>query len=67
METCRTITLLVVLCGCETWSLILREENRLKVLGNRELRRPKRDEIIGGGRKLYNGELHNLRFSPNII
>jgi hypothetical protein len=48
--------------GCETWSLILREEHRLKVFENRVLRRifgPKRDDEIGGGRKMYNEELHN--------
>jgi hypothetical protein len=47
---------------CETWSLTLREEHRLRVFENRVLRKifgPKRDEVIGGWRKLYNGELHN--------
>jgi hypothetical protein len=41
----------VVLYGCETWSLTLREEHRLRVFGNRVLRRifgPKRDEMIAG-------------------
>jgi hypothetical protein len=44
----RTIILPVVLCGCETWSLTLREEHRLRVFENRMLRRifgPKRDEV----------------------
>ena len=44
----RTIILPVVLCGCETWSLILREERRMQVFENRVLRRvfgPKRDEV----------------------
>jgi hypothetical protein len=53
----------VVLYGCETWSLTLREEHRLKVFENRLLRKifgPKRDERIGGWRKLHNEELHNL-------
>jgi hypothetical protein len=53
----------VVLYGCETWSLTLREEHRLRVFENRVLRRifgPKRDEEKGVWRKLYNGELHNL-------
>jgi hypothetical protein len=66
----KTIILPVVLYGCETWSLILREEHRLRVLKNRLLRGilgPKRDEVIGGCRKLHNEELHNLYFSPNII
>jgi hypothetical protein len=60
----------VVLHGCETWSLILREEHRLRVFENRVLRRifgPKRDEVTGGWRKLHNEELHNLYSSPNII
>jgi hypothetical protein len=60
----------VVLYGCETWSLALREEHRLRVFENRVLREifgPKRDEAIGGWRKLHNEELHNLYFSPSII
>jgi hypothetical protein len=51
-------------------SLTLREEHRLKIFEKRVLRRifgPKRDEIIGGWRKLHNEELRNLYFSPNII
>jgi hypothetical protein len=47
----KTIILLVISCGCETWSLTLREEHRLRVFGNRVLRRifgPKRDEVTGG-------------------
>ena len=50
----------VVLYGCETWSLTLREERRLRVFGNRVLRRvfgPKRDEVTGEWRKLHNEEL----------
>jgi hypothetical protein len=49
---------------------ILREEHRLRVLGNRVLRRilgPKRDEVMGEWRKLFGGELHNLYSSPDII
>jgi hypothetical protein len=60
----------VVLYGCETWSLTLREEHRLKVFENRVLRRifgPKRGEVTGGWRKLHNEELHVLYSSPNII
>jgi hypothetical protein len=59
----------VVLYGCETWSLTLREEHRLKVFEKRVLRRifgPKRDEVTGGWRKLHNEKLHNLYASPNI-
>jgi hypothetical protein len=66
----KTIILPVVLYGCETWSLTLREEHRLKVFENRVLRRifgPKRDEVIGEWRKLHNEELHNLYSSPDII
>jgi hypothetical protein len=58
------------LYGCETWSLTLREEHRLKVFGNRVLRRifgPKRDEVTGDWRKLHNREFHNLYSSPDII
>jgi hypothetical protein len=60
----------VILFGCETWSLTLREEHRLRVFENRVLRRvfgPKRDEVTGDWRKLHNEELHNLDSSPNII
>jgi hypothetical protein len=59
----------VVLYGCETWSLTLREEHRLRVFENRVLRRIfglKRDEVTGGWRKLHNEELHNLYSSPSI-
>jgi len=48
----RTIILPVILYGCETWSLALREECRLRVFENRVLRRvfgPKRDEVTGNG------------------
>jgi hypothetical protein len=51
-------------------SLLLREENRLRVFENRVLRRifgPKRDEVTGGWRKLHYEELHNLYSSPSII
>jgi hypothetical protein len=59
----------VVLYGCETWSLTLREEHRLRVFENRVLRRifgPKRDEETGGWRKL-NEELNKLYSSPSTI
>jgi hypothetical protein len=60
----------VVLYGCETWSLTLREEYRLRVFENRVLRRIfglKRDEVTGEWRKLHNKELHDLYSSPSII
>jgi hypothetical protein len=60
----------MVLYGCETWSLTLRKKHRLRVFENRVLRRisgPKRDEIIGGWRKLHNEEIQNLYSLPNII
>jgi hypothetical protein len=65
-----TLILPVVLYGCETWSLTLREEHRLRVFENRMLRRifgPKRDEMTGEWRKLHNEELHDLYSSTNII
>jgi hypothetical protein len=64
----KTIILPVVLYGCETWSLTLREEHRLKVFENRLLRRifgPKRDEVTGEWRKLHNEELRDLCSSPS--
>jgi hypothetical protein len=66
----KTIIVTVVLYGCETWSLTLREEHRLRVFENRVLRRifgPKRDEVTGEWRKLYNEELHNFYSYPDII
>jgi hypothetical protein len=66
----KTVILPVVLYGCETWSLTLREEHRLRVFENRVLRKifgPMRDEVTGGWRKLYNGELRDLYSSPSII
>jgi hypothetical protein len=66
----RTIILPVVLCGCETWSLTLKEEQRLRVFENRVLRRIfglKRDEVAGEWRILHNEELNDLYTSQNII
>jgi hypothetical protein len=66
----KTIILPVVLYGCETRFLTLREEHRLRVFENRVLRRIfglKRDEVMGQWRKLHSGELHNLYLSPDII
>jgi hypothetical protein len=58
------------LYGCETWSLTLREERRLRVLDSRALRRifgPKRDDVRRKLRKLHNEELNDLYCSPNIM
>jgi hypothetical protein len=66
----KTIILPLVLYGCETWSLTLREEHRLRVFENRMLRRifgPKRDQATGEWRKFYNEELRDLYSSPSII
>jgi hypothetical protein len=60
----------VALYRCETWSLTLREEHKLRVFEKRVLRRifgTKKDEVIGGWRKLHNEVLHNLYSSPSII
>jgi hypothetical protein len=57
----KTIILSVVLYGCDTLSLTLREEHRLRVFENRVLRRifrPTRDEVTGEWRKLHNEKLH---------
>ena len=53
----RTIILPVVLYGCETWSLKLREERKPRVFENMVLRRifgPRRDEVTGDWRRLHN-------------
>jgi PAS domain-containing protein len=60
----------VILYGCETWSLTLNDEHRLRVFENRVLRRIlgwKRDEVMGGWRTLHNEELRDLYSSPSII
>jgi hypothetical protein len=65
-----TIILPVVLYGCETWSLTLKEECRLRVYENRVLRKifgPKRDEVTREWRKLHNEELNGLYSLPNIV
>ena len=70
VKTYKTVILQVVLYGCETWSLTLRGEHRLRVFENKVLRKifgAKRDEITGEWRKLHNAELHALYSSLNII
>ena len=60
----------VVLYGCETWSLTLREKHSLRVFENSVLRRifgPKRDEVTDEWRKLHNEKLNDLYPSPNIV
>jgi hypothetical protein len=59
----KTIILPMILYWCETWSLTVREEHKLRVFENGELRRtfgPKRNGMTGGWRKLHNEELHNM-------
>ena len=56
--------------GCETWSVTLKEERRLRVFENTVLRRmfgPRRDEVTRDWRKLHNEELNDLYCSPNIL
>ena len=56
--------------GCETWSLTLREECRLRVFENRVLRKifeARRDEVTGEWRKLQNEELNGLYLSQNVL
>ena len=65
-----SLILPVVLYGCQTWSLTLREKRRLRVFENSVLRRvfgPKRGEVTGEWRKLHNEELSNLYSLPNIV
>jgi hypothetical protein len=60
----------MILYGCDTLFLTLRESNRLNIFEIRMLRRtfePKRDEVTGGWRKMHNEELHNLYSSSGII
>jgi hypothetical protein len=60
----------VVLNGCETWLLISKEERRLKVFGNRVLRRifwPKNDKVTRKWRRLHNEELYVLYSLPNTV
>jgi hypothetical protein len=66
----KTIILPVVLYGCGTCSLTVREEHRLRVFENRLLRRifePKRDEVTEEWRQLHNEGLRDLYSSRSII
>ena len=60
----------VVLFGCETWSLTLMQESKVRVFANRVLRRvfvPKRDEVTGEWRKQHIEELNDIYSLPNIV
>ncbi|KAJ4439393.1 hypothetical protein ANN_07515 [Periplaneta americana] len=66
----KTVILPVVLYGCETWTLTMREKQTLRVCENKVLRKiseAKRDEVTGEWRELRNTELHALYSSPDII
>jgi hypothetical protein len=66
----KAVILSLVLYGCKTWSVTLKEVHRLKVLENRVRRRmfgPKREEVAGDWRRLHTEGLHNLYSSPHII
>ena len=66
----RTLILPVVLYGCVTWSLTLREERKLRVFENRVLSRifgPRRDKVTGEWRRLHNEELNDMYSSPNTV
>jgi len=70
IKTYRTIILPIVLCGCEAWSLTLREERNLRAFENMVLRRifgPRRDEVMGEWRRLHNEELNDIYTSPNFV
>jgi len=65
-----TMILPVVVYGCETWSLTMREERKLRVFGNRLMRRifgPKRDQVTGEWRKLRNEDFNDLCCSPLLF
>jgi hypothetical protein len=70
IEIYKNIIFPVVLYGCETWSLTLREKHRLRVFENRVLRRifgPKRDKVTGDWTELHNEALHSFYSSSSII
>jgi hypothetical protein len=66
----RTIMLLVIMYGCETWQFTLTEEHRLRVTEKRVLKKiygPEWEEVTGDWRKLHNEEVHHWCISPNIV
>jgi hypothetical protein len=63
----KTIILPLILYGCETWSLTLREKHRLRVFENRVLRSPKTDEVTGEWRKLHNEELRDITLRQLLV
>ena len=66
----RNIILPIVFYGCETWSLTLWKERKLRVFENMVLRRifgPRREEVTGEWKRLHNEELNDLYYSPNIV
>jgi hypothetical protein len=70
IKTYRTLILPVLLYGCKTWSLTLREERRLRVYENKVLTKvfePKRDKVTRNWRRLHRDELYDLYPSPNMI
>ena len=70
INTYKIVILPIVLYGCESWSLILREEQRLRMFEKKVLRKifgEKRDEITGEWTKFHNAERHAFYSSPNII
>ena len=70
MISCDYVTLPVVLYGCETWSLTLREERKVRVFENMVLRKlfgPRSDEVTGECWRLHNEQLNVLYASPNIL
>jgi hypothetical protein len=70
IKICGTIILPVVLYGCETWSLTMIEEDKLKVSESRVLRRifgPRRDEVTGEWLRLHNEELNDLYSSRMLF
>jgi hypothetical protein len=65
-----TIIMCFVLCACATWSVTVREEHRLRMIGNRVLRkvfRHKRAEVTGHWTKLHNAGLHDVYCLPGMV